>query len=208
MIEASESFTKKHKALELAQCFRTEFIARGYGFKIYSLKEVEHGRWWKFFTDTIDFYGEHKDWDAHLYVRSVFDKYGKTYPHILPRTTSWKNYLEYLPSYKENKDEFKNDVKALIADYKKMIRMMEEKNIETFDDFFKNAYVVEIIRRGNFSGNLFMFMVSYYRNYNGIYKISESPRDTFDGFKIRRLKFLQNEKIVEFLKKILKEEMI
>jgi hypothetical protein len=203
----SEKFLKEYKALDLAKIFRNEFILRGYGFKIYSLKDIEKTKWWKYFVDVIDAYSEREEWDAYLFIKTMFDKYGKVYPHVISRKNAWDIYLEYLPTYKED-SSLKEEVGKIVSDYKKVHRLMEEKNINGYKDFFVNPYACELIRRGAFSGNLFIFMKSFYENYSSIYNIEESVPEVQDRFKVKRIKFMSNYKVKSFLQKVLKEEML
>lgn len=206
-MEQSEKFFKINKAIELARHFRNEFISRGYGFRIYSMKNVDQSQWWNYFIDAIDYYSNREEWNSYLFVRSMFDKYGKTYPHVLSRKNSWNIYLEYLPTYK-NDYSLKEEVKRMVADYKKIHEIMNQKCIFAYSDFFQNAYVQELIRRSNFSDNLFIFMKSYFKNYANIYKVEETIQESYERYKIKRMKFLNNIKIKDFLKKILKDEMV
>lgn len=210
MNEVSEKFIKKQKALELAKCYRNEFISRGYGYKIFSLSSVEESQWWKYFVEVIDFYSSKEEYDPYLFIRSVFDEYGKVYPHALSRKKTWENYIACLPAYKNNSDEdkLKAEVISLISDYKKVKKIMKERNLETYRDFFENPFVGELIRRGSFSNNLFMFMREYYRSYLFIYNTDESLKEVFERFQIKRIKFLKNEKVKQAIQKLLGEEMV
>jgi hypothetical protein len=208
MSDISEKFVKKQRAFDLAKCYRNEFISRGYGYKIFSMSNVEESRWWQYFIEAVDLFSTKEEYDPYLFIRSMFDEYGKVYPHAIVRKKTWENYIAYLPAYTKNEDEFKSEVVGLVSDYKKVKKLMLERDIKTYEDFFNNLFVRELIRRGSFSNNLFIFMRQYYKNYSTIYNTDENLKETFERFQIRRLKFLKNEKVKQAIKKMLGEEMI
>lgn len=159
----SEVADAERKVLKLAEAFRNEF--KRYDPRIFNLNTVKKSKWWDFFSRAVDYFGNREEYEPKLFVKALFEKHGKIYPYILTKRQSWDDYLDYKNSRVEA-ETIQDILVAMLSDYKRMKKLMEERDIETYSDFFINPYCVEMIERNTFDGLLFHFMKSSNYKYN------------------------------------------
>lgn len=160
---ASEVSVAEYKVWQLAKIYREEFIKHDP--RVFKLSKVKESKWWNFFSRCIDYFGSREEWDTRLFIKSLFEKYGKVYPYDLIKRKNWEDYLDYKNSRIET-ETIQDILTAMLNDYKKMKKLMVERNIENYFDFFTNNYCIEMIERGTFDKLLFYFMKSSNYEYN------------------------------------------
>lgn len=181
------------EAEKLAQAFIK--INRGYDYKKITLKTLKKPKWWGHFLKAAQYYKNKPEWDPYLFVKCLFTKHGKIYPHILSWKTSWDIYLDYKEVVKEKEIDYKEIANQLLQDYKKIKKWMEENN-KSFKSFFENKVNLMKIKRGLLS-NWFLSLITYTYQIHNFLDIDENL------LLAKRAIILKNKKIANKMKEVL-----
>lgn len=199
------SFQKDYEAYNLAKYFLNSY--RKYSFKIFKLNNVKNTKWWKFFVETIEKYGEEKNWDAKKYIEVNFEEHGKILPFFLPGKKAFETFQNHMKRGERNVDEAV--AKDLLLSYKIVNDWCKKNNAEFSNEEFISNYVNQLkFKRKELSTYYVVISKSLFNFLQE--RVRRELNINLDKQKVlnKRAVIFNNKKITEKMKEILKDDFM
>jgi len=159
------------EVFNLTNYFRNEFIK--YDRRIYSLKTVKSGKWWKYFCETIDKFSTREGWDANIFIKCQFESFGKIYPTQLPTERAWNAFKDYKFRFENVMDKETEIVKSVLTGYKAVknycVNQKKEFSVATFLENNFNNRQIEI-------GAYPIYFFAFSKAYIAVYGMNKTKR--------------------------------
>lgn len=183
----------KQKVFCLAKYYLKE--QKKYTFKTFRLSSVENTKWWKFFLQTVEKFGNRKEWNVKNFVLSQFAYNEKVLPYELFSDKAWEIFLEYKHRFVNG--NVKNIVFSLLDTYNKIKEWSTKQKFDkiNFSAFFYDEKIKMFIKRGNYNTYLFTICKHF----------DKSLMDK-NEYSAKRAMIFNNKKILNKMKEILDEE--
>ena len=188
--------TRDEAAYRLAESFVKEY--KKYDFKTFSLKNVEKTKWWIYFQKAAD-YRVIEGWTPEVYIKCLFEKYGKILPFRIVGKNAEKAFQEYKHRYEESDPTLY--IKGMLETYKKIKQWSLDNGFEesNYIEFFNNTNNIERARRSQFS-IYFLSICRPFIELNQEQEILDRNTLTF-----KRMSIASNKKVFAKMKEVLGE---
>lgn len=133
-------------AFQLAEVYLKFY--KKYTNKTFNLHQIKKTKWWKFFVETIEKFGEEKDFDIHIFIEAQFHEYGKIYPPQLPTKKALETFKMYKQRKSNNSYGKKRTLESLVISYRQIRDWSYENgyntiNIKAFLNNDRNVFLLD-----------------------------------------------------------------
>ncbi len=194
------------KAFDLAKIFLSFY--RTHTRKIFRLGSVKKSKWWNFFVQTIEKFGDRKEWNSYEFVGSIFEKYGgQVYPPQLPTEAAWSTFLEYRHRFRKSVKMDKVLAINLLNVYQNVKRWSFDNGHKkiNFNAFINDSYNTIMIERKSYDLTLFTVSKSFHK---WLKNYEEGSIITEDEIKNKRALIFSHKKILYRLQEIMGDEFV
>lgn len=186
-------------AVLLAKFYIMEYNKYSYAFP--TEKTIEKSKWWKFFLKAA----KHKNldrWEASVWVKCQFEKYGKVFPPQISGDNAIEAFEEYKHRFLDgDKDQIKQVVAGISSGLKDVQLWCKRNNDDILDYsvYFDSPRIQQRIKRKEISH----YFISVCRSFVNTYGIPDLPKKRREIYKIPNLpKKLHKLMGKEFIRKI------
>lgn len=197
-------FLLESEAFALAALYYKNF--NKYSKKHIALSKVKSSKYWDAFVKTIELRGSQEEWEKGLFIKVLFEEYGKFYPYKLYTNEVWKTYKNYYKRGFENRD--KSIALSLLHTYNSIKIWSKKKKKEGVDveGYFKNPLNIALLE--NKKPSIYLLSISktfkdYYRELHMAEQFAIVKPSELES--CRRAIF-KNKKILNKMKELLGDE--
>jgi len=184
---------KDEAAMALADAFITEY--RKHDFRFPTMKSIRKSKWWIHFERAAEL--RHiEDWDAKIWVKCQFDKYGKILPFRLYGKKAQEAFQEYKHRYLDGEDDKERQlITSMLSTYKTIKIWCKKKNLPeiNYNEYFQNN--INKAERGQLSQHFLSICRPFRENFEGVLDD--------DALMIKRAYVYKNKRLVNKLKEVM-----
>jgi len=194
---------KEVEAFNLAKIYLSFY--KSHTNKHFHLGSVKKTKWWKFFLEVVEKFGDKKEWNPHVFIWAQFEKYDKIFPTQLPTDAAWSLFLDYRNRFQSSQKSEISMAKNLLNTYNMVKRWSLDNGYKgvDFKAFFNNPYNMIMIERYTYDLTLFTLTKSFQ-------ECMELNKNilTEEEFNKKRALIFNNKKVLYKIKEVLGNEFV